>query len=135
MEKKVQGEKQEELGAGGREEGKEAEGTTALTLIPEKEVSINRTGGNRGRTRNQELWAPSRGQGKALNVWVSGILPHPCLYTVSHASCGKKYTVVCSVLCFFNRDGLLKSIYHFLGTIYLKKQHSVKKRKEAQPGA
>lgn len=71
MEKKVQGEKQQELGAGRREEGKEAEGTTALNLIPEKEVSINRTGGNGGRTRNPELWAPNRGQGRALNVWVS----------------------------------------------------------------
>ena len=70
-----------------KKEGKEAERT--LNLIPEKEVSINRTEGDGGRTRNQELWALERSQGKALNVCVSPILPHPCMTQSSTLPVGK----------------------------------------------
>ena len=70
-----------------KEEGKEAERT--LNLTPEKEVSLNRTGGDGGRTRNQELWALERSQGKALNVCVSQILPHPCMTQSSTLPVGK----------------------------------------------
>ena len=97
------------VGEGGRKEG---EGTTILNLIPEKGASINRTGGDRGKTRNLELWAREGGQRKALNVWFSQILLQPCL-TVSCTSCGKKHSILCSVLCLLSGDGLLKSIYLF----------------------
>ena len=94
-----------------KEEGKEAERT--LNLIPEKEVSINRTGGDGGRPRNQELWALERSQGKALNACVSRILPHPCMTQSSTLPLGKGTLSLAQCFVFFNGGGLLKSIYHF----------------------
>lgn len=77
-------------------------------------MAINGTGGAEEGPGIRNL-GPWRAAWKSIKHAGFPEAPTPCAMPglVSHTSCGKRHVLVCSMLCFFSVDGLLRSTYNF----------------------